>query len=357
MFTRLLKTILTVIGISFLLPNLSTANSGNESTLGMMSFFDKMSQDDVVEITIKTELDSLIENRNSKDYRPATFSLKQGKSSLNFDMKVKTRGKFRRRVCDFPPLKLKFSKEDLAAAGFSAYNKMKLVTHCLDDKELSRETIMREYLTYELYREVTENSFRVQLAKLIYIDSNSGKKTKRWGFLIESTKEMAARLGAVEVEKMGQEAEAFDLTAEKISSTFNYLIGNEDYNLEMNKNVKFIQKHGSDKLIPVPYDFDFSDLVNAPYARFKSDPNKIAERQRVYMGLTPDRKDLHSTHSFYKTKKESLIKKVYKFHLLSEGSKKEIVSYLKSFYDLIDAEPVSVKHIPQKYEVEESNLR
>ena len=56
----------------------------------------------------------------------------------SFDMKVKARGNTRRisGLCDFPPLKLKFKKEDLVEDGYSPnYKSFKLVTHCLDSKK------------------------------------------------------------------------------------------------------------------------------------------------------------------------------------------------------------------------------
>jgi hypothetical protein len=338
MFTRLLtKSIFIFLSIACL-PIQSDATSNSKTELGQMSIFDRLNQNEVAEITITADFNSLIDNSNSDDYIPASFSLKEGKSVLAFNIKVKPRGKYRRRVCGFPPLKLKFSKEDLNASGFSSFNKLKLVTHCLDDKEIGKELVMREYLTYELYRELSENSFRVQLAKLIYIDEKSGNKTRRWGFLIEPIDELAKRLNGEEVELMGQDASQFNTTDEQISSTFQYMIGNEDWSLDMNKNVKLIRTFGSEKLIPIPYDFDFSGLVNAPYAIPKSDFQLKSIRDRKFMGHIPSDNSLNPTFSYYRSNKKELIRKIYKFSYLSEASKVDIVDYIKSFYELISTE-------------------
>jgi hypothetical protein len=338
MFTRLYqKTILVVLGIA-LMPVLTAAISPPSEDLGSMSIFNRIYQQSIAEITITTDLDSVMLNRNEDKYIPATFSMKEGKNDLKFDMKVKARGKFRRRLCDFPPLKLKFSKKDLNAAGLSSFNKLKLVTHCLDDKEISRELVMREFLSYELYQELNENSYKVKLAKLTYIDKKSGKKTRRWGFIIEPTDELAYRLNGEEVELMGQSPDNFNTTSEKILSTFQYMIGNEDWSLDMNRNIKLIKDNNTGKLTPVPYDFDFSGLVNAPYALPKSDFQMTNIRERIYLGHAQNNDELYSTFSYFRTKRDDLIKKVYKFSHLSEPSKVDIVNYIKSFYELIEVE-------------------
>ncbi len=336
MYSRLfLKTIYLSLGI-FLLPNLLGAENDLKNAPAPQSIFDKLHQRDVIELVIKTNLDSLINHRATNDYIPATFTHKIGKSEESWDIEVKPRGKYRRRVCDFPPLKLNFSKKDLKAKGLTTYDKLKLVTHCIDEKIASKDLVLREYMAYELYRELTENSYRVQLAKITYIDSGSGKKTKRWGFLIESTDQLAARMSSVEVEEMGHAPEDFHIAQERITSTFQYMIGNEDWNLEMNRNVKVFKNTKSGKLIAVPYDFDFSGLVNAPYAVPNSSLGLASIRERSFLGLSEDVSDLYSTYSYFRTKKKALTDRINKFRLLSTDSKQDMINYIESFYEIIN---------------------
>ena len=65
------------------------------------------------------------------------------------------RGKFRRMRCQFPPLRVQFKKDTLRALGLADHNDLKLVTHCMDDPDSSRENILREYLCYRLYNILT----------------------------------------------------------------------------------------------------------------------------------------------------------------------------------------------------------
>ncbi|MFK7979945.1 MAG: hypothetical protein AB8G86_08190, partial [Saprospiraceae bacterium] len=60
--------------------------------------------------------DSLIAGRRKDTERTAQITLKRrGGSDLKLATKVRPRGKFRRVMCDFPPLRLNFEKEVLKA--------------------------------------------------------------------------------------------------------------------------------------------------------------------------------------------------------------------------------------------------
>lgn len=300
------------------------------------SIFDKLSNGNVLEMTLETDLTFLIDNKNTDDYIPAQITYKNSSGlAINRQLKVKPRGKFRRRVCDVPPLKLKFKKEDLAKENMKSFNKLKLVTHCLDEKGLSKELILKEYLAYKLYNELTPYSFRVQLVKITYQDSgNEGRKMKRWGFLIESTSQVEERLNGVECENsMGLPESDFHAGAENIQSMFQYMIGNSDWSLSMARNVKLIKLEKNQKVVPVPYDFDFSGLVGAPYAIPAPSLNLTNSKERVFLGNADSIPELNATESFFKTKKKGLMKTVNKFKWLSADSKIEIMEYLESFFD------------------------
>ena len=162
------------------------------------------------------------------------------------------------RVCDFAPLKLNFSKKDLVKAGLKEFDKLKLVTHCMDDKSISKEAVMREYLAYKLYNELSNVSLRVQLVKITYVDVNTGEKIKnRYGFLIEDIDELAARNNAEVYERMNVQDNQLIATAENNHSFFQYMIGNADWDLKMLRNVKLLQDKRNGKITVVPFDFDF----------------------------------------------------------------------------------------------------
>ena len=237
-----------------------------------------------------------------------------------------------------PPLKLDFSKKDLEAGGLLPFDELKLVTHCLEDAAWSDKLVLREYLAYKLYNLLTPYSYRVQLLRLTYQDVNDAeRKLKRWAFVLESDDELAARIGGVECKHcMGQPAQRFDPIHERLVSLFEYMICNTDWSLKMNRNVKFFELPDQ-RLIPVPYDFDFSGLVNAPYARTNNDVGQKHRNQRVFMGLTDDARKLYATLALFKTKRPEFNQTILNFRYLPEQDRMELVQYLDTFYESINS--------------------
>jgi len=308
-----------------------------------------MNHQSVVELTIVTELDSLLQKRKKVEYQPADFSYIDEKGvSHNFFAKVKPRGKFRRMTCDFPPLKLKFDKKALEAAGMSDMNELKLVTHCVDDKDVSKGLVLREYLAYKLYNEMTPNSFRVQLAKINYLDKNNpAYRLTRYGFLIEDEEELSWRTNGVVSKAMGTKAEQLSPSHEKIASVFQYMIGNTDWNVEMLRNTELLQKKEGG-LIPVPYDFDFAGIVGAPYARPNVDVGQKRVGERVFMGHSTSAQELYATLSYFRTKKAKLISIVNDFTLLDVASRQLIIEYLEGFFKEIETQDLAQKAMFEK---------
>ena len=126
--------------------------------------------------------------------------------------------------------------------------------------------------------------------KISYEDA-TGKKDPilRHGFLIEDQDDMAERHGGAIVEKQGISQRNIEEQHEVLMSLFAYMIGNTDWSVSGQHNVKIIQRSMGDPYVAVPYDFDWCGLISAPYAQ----PNPIlgleSVRQRVYRGVCQDR--------------------------------------------------------------------
>ncbi|MCB0585368.1 MAG: hypothetical protein KDD06_08605 [Phaeodactylibacter sp.] len=334
MITRTLKTLATMLVAA----NFVLANPLEPSE----TIFDHLFRNDVLEFTLETDLAELIENRRTEDYLPAVFTFKDAKGQEHIqEIKVKPRGKFRRRICNFPPLMLNFSKGTLEKEGYiPEFDKLKLVTHCIDDKFESKEQVMKEYLAYQLYREITGLSYRVQLAKVTYIDSKGSlSNIRRYGFVIEDTDEMARRLGGEECEDCrGLSSAELAQRAENQMAVFQYMIGNTDWDLNMIRNVKMVKPRDGGAVIPVPYDFDFAGLVDAPYAIPNSDIGQLTIRQRVFQGRKVSRQLLEDTLRLFLAKKSELMATVDGFRELGRDTRRNIGKYLETFFR--DAEEV-----------------
>lgn len=303
---------------------------------GQRSIFDLMQYKEVLELTLETDFTQLKNNRRSDDSYKAqiTFKDEAGKKQV-WDLKVKVRGAFRRIHCSqMPPLKLNFKKSDLKAAGLADFDDMKLVPYCMGSEDIAKDALLREYLTYKLFNEITDVSFRVQLLNITYKDSETGEKVRQWAFIIEDTAELRDRIGAEKVD----ETKIFNLPAEKFErdhlrmvSVFQYMIGNADWGIGSCKNLKVIEKGG--KLIAVPYDFDFSALVNAPYFAPDANYGLTSRDQRIFLGFPEDLGNLSASKKIIAGKRQNLEATIKNFKLLSPSSRKDMLAYLAGYFD------------------------
>ncbi|MEM1324558.1 MAG: hypothetical protein AAGI23_01325 [Bacteroidota bacterium] len=298
------------------------------------SLFDVFQEQDLLEVTLKTDFDLILADKRNEEYQPATFIyLNAADEEVLENIKIKQRGKYRRRVCDMPPLKLNFDKSDLADKGLAKFDKMKLVTYCMDSPS-SKEAIVKEYLAYQMYQELTPYSYRTQLVKITYIDTdNPRRKTRHFGFLIESTSELEARIDAEEVEAFNLQANEFNLKQEALVANFQYMIGNADWDRVTMRNVKILKPTNGGKLLLVPYDFDFSGMVDANYAIPNTTLGLDSVQQRAYLGTRQDKKALIAIESYFVRKRDQLYEVIENCRYLNRVDRQEVINYLDTYYD------------------------
>ena len=300
------------------------------------SIFDVMNHTEVLELTLEANINDLTTNRNTEEYQAGFVRFADGEEMEQaWKIKVRPRGKYRRRICEMPPLKLKFKKAELEMAGLSKFNDLKLVTHCAENKTDAKEWLMKEYLTYKLYNELTPNSFRVQLVRITYIDIPTGEKRKNWGFLIEDKDQVADRMGAETCDCNNLDKSQLNVNSEELMTVFQYMIGNEDWDLTMVRNLKMFKK-ANGEIIPVPYDFDFTGIVNAGYAIPNASYGMSKVVDRAYFGTSQMEEDLSGTMRYLKMKRKDLISIVKNFKILNVANRATIVNYLESFYQTDD---------------------
>ena len=310
----------------------------DEASEKMQSIFDSFYSEDILVVTLTTDLDSLINERRREEYQEATFEYKDragNKQAWTID--VRPRGKFRRRICDFPPVKMQFPKKLLKEAGFNKHNDLKLVTHCLEDDEESQMNVMLEFLAYQIYNIMTPNSYRVQLVKIKYKDSKGNiRPIKRYGIILEDTDEMAERLGGEECDGcINPSTDQIVPEEENMLSVFQYMIGNSDWSMELTRNLKLVERENG-KYLAVPYDFDFSGLVSAGYAIPNTDYGSWHVQNRIFLGWQPEQEILWNTLEIYRSKKEAVFKKIKKTKPLGKYGRLFANAYLDRFYYLLE---------------------
>lgn len=296
------------------------------------SIFDLMHYQEVLDITIETDLDSFIVNRRSdEDIETVLSFLDEDGNRQEWETDITVRGRFRRVHCTTPPLRLDFKKSKLKEAGLAPFDDMKLVTHCVDDPYIAKELILKEYLIYKMYNELTDYSYRVQIVRVTYRNPDTGKEDVQWGFLIEDTAQLSARLGAETFNAMVMTPDSLVDHQLKMVSVFQHMVGNVDWGLKPSKNLQYIQK--GDKIIPIPYDFDFADIVGAPYAKPSTQFKRQSAEQVNSLQAIANDQSYKPTLLYFQAHRDDFMSLTKGLKTLSFRSRKEVLSYLRSFFD------------------------
>jgi len=250
--------------------------------------------DDVIRVTIKGPVAAVARTGGTPSApRPASLSV-AGAHPETLAISLSPRGLTRRKpgVCSFSPLRVEFTDKPPQESLFSGQKKLKLVTHCQGSAGY-QQYVLLEYAAYRLYNAITPLSLRVRLATIDYAAEDGRVLTTRLGFFIEDTDDAARRNGMREA-KVGDSVGLGQLGARDAArfALFEYMISNLDWSMRGGPagegcchNAKLIAVQGAATgLIPIPYDFDFSGLVDPPSA---VPPDGFAEqsvRERRYRG-------------------------------------------------------------------------
>jgi hypothetical protein len=299
--------------------------------------FDILYGKQFVHVTLKVDLDALLRSRFSDDEIAGLFHYQQvGGKGLNLSVKISLRGKFRRRLCGFPPLKLNFLKSELSEHQLSNADEYKLVTHCLEGEE-GDVNIIKEYLAYQCYRVISPLSYKAKLLKITYQDTKSDDKIVGMAILLEDKSSFEKRTNMKELkDSFSINRLHFEDTNFKTHALFQYMIGNLDWSTAIVKNLDIYKSKEADKLFIVPYDFDFSGFVNVAYAV----PNKDYQQKKVSdrLLLEPEENDLSYSDEIKKftALKSEFIALIRKQKGINMDIKNDLEQYLLSFYSELD---------------------
>lgn len=308
------------------------------SSFGHSQPFELFQNEELLEITLSGDVSDLMKDRGEEPHYHS-FKLKyndQAESDITLPVDIKARGHFRKlkQNCNYPPLLLKFSQESAAHSIFKDQDKLKLVTPCRDEKY-----VVREFLVYKMYNLVTPKSFRVRLVKFNF--ENTDPKSKGieplFGILLEEENQMAKRNNSLLVEgKLVRPQQT--LTDDFLNmAVFEYLIGNTDWSVQYLQNVKLIAADSNAIPTTVPYDFDHSGIVGAPYAQPAPELLLSSTRERRFRGYCiSDMSQFDEVLSKYNSLKNDLYKVYAENPLLEEGYIKSSVKYLDDFYKTIN---------------------
>jgi len=299
-----------------------------------------------LEFTLTADFGAINRDRNpeSATRYPAALTVAGADGQpRNIDVKLSARGHFRRmaRNCSFVPLRVEFPKEGMAGTPFDGQTTLKLGTGCENSKEYEQITL-REYLQYPMFNLLTPLSFRARLARATYTDAKSKKKgAPRYALFIEHENEVARRNEGriVDLARLVfNDLEARTLTRMML---FEYMIGNTDFSIWALHNVRVVQKPDR-TLIGVPYDFDLSGLVHAPYALPDRRLGLRSVVDRLYRGPCRTADEFDAVAAEFRAKHADILALIDSTSGLDTATVGEIKGYVEAFFRAID-KPASIK--------------
>jgi len=306
---------------------------------GQERLFDKHS---LIRIDVATDLRKLF-----NDINPETANYHKGLltyidfegNSVTIPVKLKTRGIFRRSKenCNIPPLTVNFKDDSLSNNYFSNIGKLKLVNVCNRKRESFQQYLIKEYLVYRIYNLLSEFSFKVRMVKILYVDINNAiAPFETLGFFIEDMSSLNQRTNTKPIKTLGIIQDAVDRPKMDVTSIFQYMIGNTDWSVPKQHNIKLVVKESDLIPIAIPYDFDFCGFVNPPYTK----PPEIIPishvTERYYRGFCRTRKELEPAITHFISVKENIFSLIQEDTLLNSRSKRELIEYIADFFDIIE---------------------
>jgi len=295
--------------------------------------------DEPLNLTMKFNMKEFGKTRRNEKYHPAELTCHVTDSfQVTHPVRVRARGKFRRDYCTVPPYWLNIRYAGIEAEDLQDVVKMKVVTRCKSTAQ-HEHLVLREYLTYKIYNLLSDYSFNTRLVRIKYIDTGrKNRESEDWGFLIEPNNKMAERNGAMIVDSDKLSIRTVNKEIMDMVAFFSYMIGQGDFSVTGQHNLKILalKEYGPTGFIPVPYDFDYSGIVNAVYATPGEQLGIENVRERYYLGACRDEETHSRTVKWLASYQDEITELIMNFEYLPEKEKIDLVAYLDSYF--VDAE-------------------
>ncbi len=344
---RLIITILLTLGImsskaqqTFDFDSLIQTNPLFEHALRMAAdTFQIFGTEEPLEFAVATDFKQLIKNKYKDIYQDAVVKYQVSDSLiLTRQVRIKPRGEFRLKKCQYPPLRVNVKKTEEVFGILTDLHKIKMVTPCRGIGSY-QEYLYKEYLAYKLYNIITDYSFKVRMLKINY--QNTGGKEEIGSvhtFIIEDQNALAKRSEALPIKNEKLNGRLLDEEHAALMFLFQYMIGNTDWSVAGLHNMKLLKLKDPSRPNPigVPYDFDYSGLVDAVYA-IPSDKLPIKDvRERLYFGFCISESTMQNAIDHFVSKKTAIFHLIENFTWLDQKEINSITRYMEEFYDTLE---------------------
>ena len=339
-----MRTVLTCLYLCALLVTTTTLEAADsDSDNAIPKLFES---EEILEVTINAPWSALVRDKNFQDPYPATIEyIDPTGKSVTHELTVERRGIKRQEACTFPPIRLRFEKSEVKGSVFRGQDSLKMVTHCEDSLRYDQYFLI-EMMAYRMYNLITDYSFRVRPLSATYKDTETGNsEANRFAFVIEDDSDVAKRNGLKKLEIPRVGLTRLDETTISDFTLFQLMIGNSDWAAlkgpdpeECCHNVKLAAPRplgDNDKIWPIPYDFDSSGLVDAPYAAPPEGLGINSVSQRIYRGYCRYNETLPQARQKQLDLEAEIFAVLDSDPRVTEYTKKEVTRYLQKYFKII----------------------
>ena len=299
---------------------------------------------EVLRLTLKAPFSTLQHNRTSGQPVAGTLTV-QGPAPETLPVTLSARGITRRLrdVCVFPPIRVEFPDKPPAGSLFHGQKRLKLVTHC-QPREDFQHYVLLEYAAYRMFNLLTPVSFDVRLASIDYADENGRPIVSRIGYFIEDIDDVAKRNGLKRYKTQARVPQAeLNPQAAARFAVFQDMISNLDWAMTAGPagtdcchNSRLLVADGATSdFVTVPYDFDFSGLVDAPYASPPVGFKLANVRARKYRGYCRHNAQAQAFAAELSTRRSAVLGVLDQTPALDARARQKAASYLGEFFDQI----------------------
>ncbi len=304
----------------------------NDATELNREFF---GNDEPLSFTLKFDIKTFRKTKSKEEYQAAELIIHfDDSTSISHNIKLRSRGDFRKKYCSLPPFWLNIKNAELGFKDLEDVVKIKVVAHC-KKADIYNDYVLKEYLAYKLYNIISPYSFRVRLVKIQYIDTGRDNKiTENWGFILEPEDLMEKRLDAhfIKNDRLAMATVNRDIIDRL--AIFQYMIGNSDYSVTGRHNLKIISLYGSGPIgnIPIPYDFDYTGFVNTTYAVPGENLGINSVTDRYFLGACRGDYIYELVIQEMNDNKREFLNLLQQFEYISLKQKMETLNYIESYY-------------------------
>jgi hypothetical protein len=190
---------------------------------------------------------------------------------------------------------------------------------------------------YRVYEALDTLSYRVRLARITYVDTTGRQDTLiKYGFLIENDDMLAQRFGQDSLFDMAGLNE-LDLEAATMTkvAVFQFMALNTDWEVSGPHNIKMLGPVLG-LLYPIPYDMDWSGIINARYAKPDRNLRIRSVRDRLYRGFCRPESDFDLAFAQFNSQRATIYGLFQNQEGLEPRRLERAIEDLDEFYEIIN---------------------